>query len=201
MNLEQQIKYRLLRKQISLERESLQRKAAEIENFLETERAAEKALFKIAALSSDKAGVIVKAGLKIIYGRGEETDFKRQTGDKTPTLGGFPLAEAHGLGVSEVVAVLLRLVGIKKKIGGQLNTLILDEALSNVDKYTLPKVLDFIKKIGVRLGINILDISHRPESAEQADVLYKFKKIGSRTKATRVELGDWGAKKDKRYEF
>lgn len=196
MNTEQQIKYRLLRKQLSEEQDTLYDKVCDIEEFLMTERLVEKALFKISAVSSDKAGVIVQAGLKAIYGGGEESDFTRETGDKAPKVGGFLLAGAHGLGLSEVVAALLRLVAIKKKIGGVLDTLILDEALSNVDKVILPKVLSFIKMVGLRLGINILSISHRGESVDCADLIYKFKKVKTCTIVKKVALGEWGARKE-----
>lgn len=186
MNLKQQIAYKLLRNQIIGEKKILNSKVIEVENFLETEREVEKVLTRIAQLSLNQTAFVIKEGLEAIY-KDQQIDFERKTGDKTPALGGFPLAKAHGKGMLKVVAILMRFTAIKKELGGSLSTLILDEAFLGLDAKALPIVLQFVKKIGRRFGINVLSITNITTEAESADILYRFKKVGSKTKAVKID--------------
>lgn len=188
MNSEQRINYKSLRNQVMLEKRALNSKIVEVGAFLEIEREVEQVLIQIAQLSSGQTTFIIKEGLDAIY-KDQQIDFERKSGDKTPQLGGFPLAKAHGKGMLKVVSILMRFLAIKKELGGSLATLILDEAFLGVDAKTLPKVLQFVKKIGKRLGINVLSITNIVREIEAADVLYRFRKVDTKTKAVKVELG------------
>jgi DNA repair exonuclease SbcCD ATPase subunit len=79
--------------------------------------------------------------------------------------------KSYGGGVVNVIALLLRLILIKRFKLAKL--MILDEQFSNVSSEYLPTVSDLLKTLTDKHGYTILAVTHQPILADAADSIYQ----------------------------
>lgn len=205
MKRDLEIEYGSLKRQLATSL-SLKRKKVEIlADEIALEKEVQEVLEKIGALSSGRMSDVINVGLQAVYQ--ENMKFVRKMGEKNPSVGGYPLSKGHGKGMTELIAVLLRFIAIKKMLGGSMQTLILDESLSGIDSFLAPKVIEFLKALSARFGINILLITQRKDLAQGADLIYQFSKSKGCTVikqvkgANLIEEESWGKMEGKEVEI
>ena len=179
MKRDLQVEYNSLKRQLALSISRKRKRAKILVEEIALEKDVLKILEKIGVLFSGKMSGIINVGLQAVYS--EDMEFVRKMGDKSPTIGGFLLSKGHGRGMAEMVAVLLRFIAIKKTLGGSMQTLILDESLSGIDAHIAPRVMAFMKMLSVRMGINVILMTHRMDLTEGADLTYQFSKVKGKT--------------------
>lgn len=154
------------------------------ESQLALEKETEEVLAILAKRGSARLGHLVVAGLQSIYG--PNYTFRRD-GNKILIDDGeveVELAERGG-GLTEVCALLFRLLALHQGKGGSIRTLVLDEPLKSLDTETAKRASKFMRIVGERLGMNILMVTHRPELVEEATHVYRVHKQGT---VTQIDL-------------
>lgn len=157
--------------------DNLNTRLIEIDSELSVERPCCEILERLTEESKGKLADLIVAGLSTVYSR----DYKfRREGKKLLVSDSFvetELWDGRGGGLSEFVALLIRLVALRQGKGGKMRTLIMDEPLKSLDVEKASRASRFLRMVAERMGVNVLITSHRPELAEQADVEYRFKKV------------------------
>lgn len=166
-------------KRLSYDRHSLEKK-------LSIEEQVQSILEKLAERSSEaRLSTLLRAGIKFTYG----SDYKFTREGKelivSDSTAEADLFEGRGGGLVDIVALLLRILALKRGKGGRLQTLILDEPLRCVDRETALKASEFISALCDKLDINVLMTTHRQELEENADRVYVIDKVAGVTRVRR----------------
>jgi DNA repair exonuclease SbcCD ATPase subunit len=81
--------------------------------------------------------------------------------------------DAFGGAVATIQSLLLRVALILKR--GLRPLLVLDETFAPVDENRIPLLVDFLKVLCNKLGMDILCVSHNSVLTDNADIAYKIK--------------------------
>lgn len=164
----------------------VQQRRMSLEADLTLERSAEGVLEQLAKRGSAQLESLLIAGLGAIYG--PRYKFRRDGRNLMVDNGvvEVELSERGG-GVTDVLALLLRVLALKQGHGGRIRTLILDEPLKSVDVETARRSSRFLRMLAERLGINVLMVTHRPELAEDATEVYRVTQEKGSTKVDLLE--------------
>ena len=93
-----------------------------------------------------------------------------------------PVMDARGGGLAATIGFLLRVVILLLKNGQDKdNILILDETFAMVSAEYLPGLAEFLRELVDRTGLQIVMVTHQPELAENADVVYRFTSSDGKT--------------------
>jgi DNA repair exonuclease SbcCD ATPase subunit len=93
---------------------------------------------------------------------------------------------ARGGGLAAVVGFLLRLVILLLSSKKQDTVLFLDETFAHVSAEYLPRLIEFLKDLVAKTGVQIVLVTHDESFLEAADVIYKFRLVDGLTQVTRL---------------
>jgi DNA repair exonuclease SbcCD ATPase subunit len=93
---------------------------------------------------------------------------------------------ARGGGLAAVVGFLLRLVILLLSSNKQDTVLFLDETFAHVSAEYLPRLIEFLKDLVAKTGVQIVLVTHDESFLEAADVIYKFTLVDGLTQVTRL---------------
>jgi DNA repair exonuclease SbcCD ATPase subunit len=93
---------------------------------------------------------------------------------------------ARGGGLAAVVGFLLRLVILLLSKNRQDTVLFLDETFAHVSAEYLPRLIEFLKDLVAKTGVQIVLVTHDESFLEAADVVYKLHLVNGLTQATRL---------------
>lgn len=97
-----------------------------------------------------------------------------------------PVMDARGGGLAATIGFLLRVVILLLKNGQDKdNILILDETFAMVSAEYLPSLAEFLRELVDRTNLQIVMVTHQPDLAENADVVYRFTTKDGKTVAKR----------------
>lgn len=91
------------------------------------------------------------------------------------------IMDARGGGVGAVVGFLLR-VAVLMLMPNARKLLVLDETFAQLSTEYVPALSEFIAQLCDQTDIQILMVTHSPEFAEDADLVYTVKHTGTQTK-------------------
>lgn len=98
------------------------------------------------------------------------------------------IVNAHGGGLVQVIALLLRIVILLFARPAPARVLILDESLAHLSREYLEPAAELLGSLSNKLGLQILMVTHSPEFEDAADRIYSFSKSSSgMTTATLVK--------------
>lgn len=109
----------------------------------------------------------------------------RSTLDDGTTVDTDVLA-ARGGGLAAVIGFLLRLVILLLSKNRQDTVLFLDETFAHVSAEYLPRLIEFLKDLVAKTGVQIVLVTHEDSFQEAADVIYHLKLINGITHVTRL---------------
>ena len=93
-----------------------------------------------------------------------------------------PVMEARGGGLAATIGFLLRLVVMLLDKGAKTeNIMLLDETFAHVSAEYLDPLRQFLREVVDKTGVQIVLVTHQPEFAEDADVVYRFTAENGRT--------------------
>lgn len=166
----------------------------------------EKAAHVLTAIGEDRQDAaqraiegLVSQGLHTIFG--EDLSFHLVPGvrAKTPvvdfvvrsqladgTTVDTDVLHARGGGLAATVGFLLRLVILLLSRQRQETVLFLDETFAHVSAEYLPNLIEFLKDLVTKTGVQIVMVTHDDSFQEAADVIYRFELANGITKATRL---------------
>jgi predicted ATPase len=142
---------------------------------------------------------LVSTGLKTIFG--EELSFHLVPGvrAKTPVVdfrvrsvlddGSIvetDVMDARGGGLSATVGFLLRLVILLLSRHRQDTVLFLDETFAHVSAEYLPRLIEFLKELVAKTGVQIVMVTHEDGFLEAADVTYRFELVDGVTRVRKL---------------
>lgn len=145
------------------------------------------ALEHIAGLSSSNIGLILNQALRAIYQRDYSFTREAKSVVVLGSDGDFDLTERGG-GLTDLLSVILRVIVTAQNKAGSLRTIILDEPFTNVDHAAAVKATHFLLKLGEKLDMNYVTVTHRPALLSAADQILRFKKVGDETKVEILKL-------------
>lgn len=93
---------------------------------------------------------------------------------------------ARGGGLAAVVGFLLRLVILLLSRDRQDTVLFLDETFAHVSADYLPRLIEFLKDLVAKTGVQIVMVTHEESFQEAADVVYHLKLVDGLTRVTRL---------------
>lgn len=93
---------------------------------------------------------------------------------------------ARGGGLAAVVGFLLRLVILLLSKNRQDTVLFLDETFAHVSAEYLPRLIEFLKDLVAKTGVQIILVTHEESFLEAADVVYKLNLVNGLTHAARL---------------
>lgn len=93
---------------------------------------------------------------------------------------------ARGGGLAAVVGFLLRLVILLLSKNRQDTVLFLDETFAHVSAEYLPRLIEFLKDLVTKTGVQIILVTHEESFLEAADVVYKLQLVDGLTHAVRL---------------
>jgi putative AbiEii toxin of type IV toxin-antitoxin system len=93
---------------------------------------------------------------------------------------------ARGGGLAATVGFLLRLVVLLLSRARQDTVLFLDETFAHVSADYLPRLIEFLKDLVARTGVQIVLVTHDESFQDAADVVYKLQLVDGVTRATRL---------------
>lgn len=93
---------------------------------------------------------------------------------------------ARGGGLAAVVGFLLRLVILLLSKNKQDTVLFLDETFAHVSAEYLPRLIEFLKDLVAKTGVQIILVTHEESFQEAADVIYRFQLVDGLTQVTRL---------------
>jgi DNA repair ATPase RecN len=94
---------------------------------------------------------------------------------KDPGHESLDIENSRGGGVVNVAAFLLTIV-IQLLLDPKARTFILDERFAHVSARFVPNIGELLQELAQRMKIQVLLITHQPELAEAADLVYHFTK-------------------------
>lgn len=89
------------------------------------------------------------------------------------------IVNAHGGGLVQVIALLLRIVILLFSRPAPARILILDESLAHLSREYLEPAAELLASLSNKLGLQILMVTHSPEFEDAADRIYSFSKSAS----------------------
>jgi ABC-type uncharacterized transport system YnjBCD ATPase subunit len=142
---------------------------------------------------------LVTQGLQTIFGDGLTFHLAPGVRAKTPvvdfvvrsTLDDGSIVEtdvmsARGGGLAATVGFLLRLVILLLSRQRQETTLFLDETFAHVSAEYLPRLIEFLKDLVAKTGVQIVMVTHDDSFADAADTVYRFTLINGITHVTKL---------------
>ncbi len=93
---------------------------------------------------------------------------------------------ARGGGLAAVVGFLLRLVILLLSRHRQDTVLFLDETFAHVSAEYLPRLIEFLKDLVAKTGVQIVMVTHEESFQEAADIVYHIRLINGLSKVTRL---------------
>lgn len=96
------------------------------------------------------------------------------------------ILSARGGGLAAVVGFLLRLVILLLSRQRQDTVLFLDETFAHVSAEYLPRLIEFLKDLVAKTGVQIVLVTHEDSFQEAADVIYRFQLVDGLTRVTRL---------------
>lgn len=93
---------------------------------------------------------------------------------------------ARGGGLAAVVGFLLRLVILLLSKQRQETVLLLDETFAHVSAEYLPRLIDFLKDLVTRTGVQIVLVTHDESFLDAADTVYRFELVNGITRVTKL---------------
>lgn len=93
---------------------------------------------------------------------------------------------ARGGGMAAVIGFLLRLVILLLSRSRQDTVLFLDETFAHVSAEYLPRLIEFLKDLVAKTGVQIVLVTHEESFLEAADTVYKLQLANGITKAVRL---------------
>lgn len=148
----------VLQQLVSLKREEIQKKVENLVTYGLRSIFEEDLTFKIVTGTRAKQTTMEMKVVHVVKGTVVETD----------------ILTAHGGGLIQVVALLLRIVVLLFARPSPTRVLILDESLAHLSREYLANAGELLKQLASRLGIQILMVTHSPEFIDYADRVYTF---------------------------
>lgn len=96
-----------------------------------------------------------------------------------------PVLDARGGGLAVVVAFLLRVVVLLLTTSHR-RLLVLDESFSHVSSEYEPMLMEFVRDLAGRAGVQVLLVTHSEAVAESADTVYRFSNENGETRVRRL---------------
>lgn len=93
---------------------------------------------------------------------------------------------ARGGGLAAVIGFLLRLVILLLSSNRQDTVMFLDETFAHVSAEYLPRLIEFLKDLVAKTGVQIILVTHEDSFQEAADTVYKFELVSGVTKVARL---------------
>ncbi len=93
---------------------------------------------------------------------------------------------ARGGGLAAVVGFLLRLVILLLSRHRQDTVLFLDETFAHVSAEYLPRLIEFLKDLVSKTGVQIVMVTHEESFQEAADVVYHIRLVNAISQVTRL---------------
>lgn len=93
---------------------------------------------------------------------------------------------ARGGGLAAVIGFLLRLVILLLSRARQDTVLFLDETFAHVSADYLPRLIEFLKDLVAKTGVQIVMVTHDESFQEAADTVYMLKLVDGVTRVTRL---------------
>lgn len=93
---------------------------------------------------------------------------------------------ARGGGLAATVGFLLRLVILLLSRQRQDTVLFLDETFAHVSAEYLPRLIEFLKDLVAKTGVQIVLVTHEESFLEAADTVYRLQLVGGITKVTKL---------------
>lgn len=94
--------------------------------------------------------------------------------------------DARGGGLAATVGFLLRLVILLLSSHRQDTVLFLDETFAHVSADYLPKLIESLKEIVTKTGVQLVMVTHEDGFLEAADVAYRFELVNGITKVRKL---------------
>lgn len=94
--------------------------------------------------------------------------------------------DARGGGLSATVGFLLRLVILLLSANRQDSVLFLDETFAHVSAEYLPRLIEFLKDLVTKTGVQIVLVTHDESFLEAADTVYRFELVNGVTKVKKL---------------
>lgn len=92
---------------------------------------------------------------------------------------------ARGGGLAATVGFLLRLVILLLSRQRQDTVLFLDETFAHVSAEYLPRLIEFLKDLVAKTGVQIVLVTHDESFLDAADTIYRFQLVNGVTKVTK----------------
>lgn len=154
---------------------------SQIEAKLSLEERAEAILAELAKRGSNRLATLTVAGLQAVYG--SAYSFRRDGKDLLVKDDAVEVELfSKGGGLTDILALLFRVLALQQGQAGRIRTLILDEPLKSVDAATARRTSAFLRMLSERLGIHVFMVTHRPELLEEATEVFTVKKVAGETK-------------------
>lgn len=96
------------------------------------------------------------------------------------------ILSARGGGLAATVGFLLRLVILLLSRQRQDTVLFLDETFAHVSAEYLPRLIEFLKDLVTKTGVQIVLVTHDESFLDAADIVYRFQLINGVTKVTKL---------------
>lgn len=93
---------------------------------------------------------------------------------------------ARGGGLAATVGFLLRLVILLLSRQRQDTVLFLDETFAHVSAEYLPRLIEFLKDLVAKTGVQIVLVTHDESFLDAADTVYRFTLVNGVTKVTKL---------------
>ncbi len=174
---------------------------AECESAQNTISVYEKAATVLASLGEERQNEaqrqieeLVTRGLQVIFGEDLSFHLIQSVKGKTPvvefvvrsTYNGTKVdtevMSARGGGLAATVGFLLRLVVLLLSKQKEETILFLDESFGMLSKEYVPSMVEFMKELVDKTGVQIVLVTHQEEFLGVADRQYRFKLVGGETK-------------------
>lgn len=94
--------------------------------------------------------------------------------------------DARGGGLAATVGFLLRLVILLLSKNKQDTVIFLDETFAHVSAEYMPNLIEFLKDLVAKTGVQIVMVTHDESFQEAADVIYRFELVNGVTKVSKL---------------
>lgn len=93
---------------------------------------------------------------------------------------------ARGGGLAATIGFLLRLVILLLSRQRQDTVLFLDETFAHVSAEYVPRLIEFLKDLVAKTGVQIVLVTHEEAFLEAADTVYRFQLVNGVTRVTKL---------------
>lgn len=94
--------------------------------------------------------------------------------------------DARGGGLAATVGFLLRLVILLLSRNKQDTVIFLDETFAHVSAEYMPNLIEFLKDLVAKTGVQIVMVTHDESFQDAADVIYRFELVNGVTKVSKL---------------